>query len=195
MGAKYAFSIIGRRDANELPNWQRILKLAERIVDRTVGDLIKVMLLNMETEIEQRFDICDTALHHMQPHDILFYYPESGDRCVSFCAHEQFWEFTICIPVTDNDLDDATAEEILVDLWTSLESINPIFAVAGEELSITQEEAQGIVNGKISPLELDLCDLAITSAEIPMKTEHSVRMTTVGKVFRKRFFFELIKKT
>jgi hypothetical protein len=65
------------------------------------------------------------------------------------------------------------SEDILRTMWKSLACSNPIGVFSGEELELDLSEIGAVVNGKLNPIDLPMCELAMITNRKPKDDERN----------------------
>ena len=94
-------------------------------------------------------------------------------------------------------MDDLNAENKFIQMWNSLLSANPFFAVAGDELEVTFLDLTLVFKGQLTLSELGRprCDMYIAGKKLPVRIDLPKSNTAVpqGIFVRNTFFFRDIR--
>ena len=146
------------------------------------------MILNVATGKQLNFDFSDLSkFNEYESSDILSFYPADGHSSVHYLQSNLGWEFDISVPMSAPVLTERKAEITLEKLWNRLDSLNPKFAVGGEELSLEDTDISEVFAGSKHPLEISLCHIAISFDALVLPAKPNDTKAVPGGRFQRAF--------
>jgi hypothetical protein len=121
-----------------------------------------------------------------RPDDLIFFYGSTTTGGAA-SAYER-GEYR-CVGVSLNPPTDS--EIILFEMWDLLEFLNPVGVFSGEEMEIYEHHIKAVESGRLTPLALPLCEIAIVRTNDSRVAENSAKdgfgtaVRANGTMFRK----------
>ncbi|MBX9724812.1 MAG: hypothetical protein K2X81_25630 [Candidatus Obscuribacterales bacterium] len=185
--AWYQYVVVGKQQS-PLISWTKVLAHGSKFINSVTGPIVgTVLLLDIENDLSLEFEFGEKGHEDLEPSETI-YFDTANKSNLSFSTDKEYWEFSVGHPFSDS-FNSNVGEKLLVELWTCLSPLDPQFALAGEELTVSDLERVQIIHGRIQPTDLSLCDMAIISNLLDQNENgYETILIPRGKLIRKRAY-------